>query len=182
MYIDIIAGIILILGIIIGFKKGFFFEVLSFFTLVLNVVLAKRWTPYVFDYIKVGTKLNDDLVYFFTYLGVLLGLYIATSLVLSILKRTLPKMFMGVIDSILGGIIGGVKGSFLVLILLIFFNLSTTLIKGVGKYSNGSIVNNLFLKNVEKLEGYYPDVITEKFEEFKFEEYIKSQLEEYMAK
>jgi len=182
MYIDIIAGIILILGILIGLKKGFFFEVLSFFILVLDVVLAKHWTPYVFERINKGVKLNDDLLYFLTYLGVFLGIYIITSIVLSILKKTLPKMFVGIIDSILGGILGGLKGSFIIFIMLIFFNLSSTIVDNLEDYSKDSKVNKFFLENITKLEGYYPEAVAEKLEEFQFEKNIEKQLKEYISK
>ena len=182
MYIDIIAGIIVIIGVLIGVKKGFFFEILSFFILMLDVVLAKQWTPSVFNYIKKSIKLNEGIAYFFIYLGVLLGIYIVTSIVLSFLKRTLPKMFNGIIDSILGGILGGLKGCFVMFILLMLFNFSTTLVSGLDKYSKSSIVNKFFLENITKLEGYSPSIITEKLEDFQLKKNIDKQLKDFMSK
>ena len=183
MYIDIIAGVILILAVLIGFKKGFFFEVLSFFILVLNVVLAKKWTPYVYNYIRESIKIKEhNVVYFLTYLAVLVGLYIATSAILSVVRKILPKMFMGLTDSVLGAILGGLKGSFIIFVLLIFFNLLSSMATGMQEYSKDSRVNKFFLKNVTKLEGYYPEAVKEKLEELEFRKNVEKQIKEYMSK
>lgn len=182
MYIDIIAGIILVLGILIGFKKGFFFEILSFFMLILNVVLAKKWTPYVYEYVNGNIKINENVLYFLTYLVLLLGLYVLTSIVLSILRKILPKMFTGLTDSTLGGILGGLKGSFIIFVFLIFFNLLSSMATGLHKYSKDSKVNIFFLKNITKLDGYYPEAVKEKLEELEFRKSMEKQIKEYMSK
>ena len=183
MYIDVMVGIIFILAVFIGFKKGFFFEVLSFFILVLNVVLAKKWTPYVFEYISGSVKIKENsIMYFIIYLGVLVGLYIATSIVLSIVRKILPKMFMGLTDSILGGILGGLKGTFIIFVFLIFFNLLSSIDSRIEIYSKDSKVNKFFLENVGKLDGYYPEVVKEKLEEFHFRKNVEKQIKEYISK
>jgi membrane protein required for colicin V production len=182
MYIDIIAGIILVLGVLIGFKKGFFFEVLSFFMLILNVVLAKKWTPYAYEYVNSSIKMNENVLYFLTYLVLLLGLYIATSIILSILRKILPKMFTGITDSILGGILGGLKGGFIIFVFLIFFNLLSSMVSGMHEYSNDSRINKFFLKNITKLDGYYPEAVKEKLEELDFRKSMEKQIKEYISK
>ena len=183
MYIDIIAGVILILAVLIGFKKGFFFEILSFFILVLNVVLAKKWTPYVYNYIGESIKIKEhNVVYFLTYLGILVGLYIVTSAILSVIRKMLPKMFMGLTDGVLGAILGLLKGSFIIFVLLIFFNLLSSMATGMQDYSKDSRINKFFLKNVTKLEGYYPKAVKEKLEELEFRKNVEKQIKEYMSK
>jgi membrane protein required for colicin V production len=182
MYIDIITGIILVLAVLIGFKKGFFFEVLSFFILILNVVLAKRWTPYAYEYVKGSIKINENVLYFLTYLALLVGLYIATSIILSVLRTNLPKMFMGLTDSILGGVLGGLKGGFIIFVLLIIFNLLSSMVSEMEGYSKDSRVNKFFLKNVTKLEEYYPEAVKEKLEELEFRKNVEKRIKEYMSK
>ncbi|MCS5421522.1 MULTISPECIES: CvpA family protein [Psychrilyobacter] len=182
MYIDIAAGIILVLGVLMGFKKGFFFEVLSFFILILNVVLAKKWTPYVYEYVSGTVNINENVLYFLTYLALLTGLYMASSVILSVLRKILPKMFMGLTDSILGGVLGGLKGGFIIFVLLIFFNLLSSMSSGMEGYSKDSRVNKFFLKNVTKLEGYYPEAVKEKLEELEFRKSVEKQIKEYMSK
>jgi len=182
MYIDIIAGIVLILGVLIGFKKGFFFEMLSFFLLILNVVLAKKWTPYVYEYVNSNIAMNKNVLYFLTYLVILLGLYIVTSILLSILRKILPKMFIGLTDSILGGVLGGLKGGFIIFVFLIFFNLLSSMVTGMHEYSKDSRVNKFFLKNITKLDGYYPEAVKEKLEELDFRKSVEKQIKEYMSK
>ncbi|MEI6856905.1 CvpA family protein [Psychrilyobacter sp.] len=182
MYIDIIAGIILALGMLIGFKKGFFFEILSFFILILNIVLAKKWTPYAYKYVSNNIKINENVLYFLTYLALLIGLYMITSIILSILKKILPKIFVGLTDSILGGILGGLKGGFIIFVFLIFFNLLSSMVSGMEEYSKDSKVNKFFLKNVTKLDEYYPEAVKEKLEELEFRKNIEKRIKEYMSK
>jgi membrane protein required for colicin V production len=182
MYIDIIAGIILILGVLMGFKKGFFFEVLSFFILILNIVLAKKWTPYAYKYVSNSIKINENVLYFLTYLALLVGLYIVTSVILSVLRKILPKVFIGLTDSVLGGVLGGLKGGFIIFVLLIFFNLLSSMVSGIEEYSRDSRVNKFFLKNVTKLEGYYPEAVKEKLEELEFRKSMEKRIKEYMSK
>ncbi len=183
MYIDIVAGVILVLAVLKGFKKGFFFEVLSFFILILNVVLAKKWTPYAYNYIGESIKIKEhNVVYFLTYLALLVGLYIVTSAILSVLRKILPKMFMGLTDSVLGGVLGGLKGIFIIFVLLIFFNLLSSMVSEMEVYSKDSRINKFFLKNVTKLEGYYPDAVKEKLEELEFRKSVEKRIKEYMSK
>lgn len=182
MYIDIITGIVLVLGVLIGFRKGFFFEILSFFMLVLNVILAKKWTPYAYKYVSNNIKINENILYFLTYLVLLVGLYIVTSIILSILKKILPKMFMGLTDSILGGVLGGLKGGFIIFVFLIFFNLLSSMVPEIHKYSEKSKVNKFFLNNIAKLDGYYPKAVKEKLEELDFRKSVEKKIKEYMSK
>lgn len=182
MYIDIIVGIILVLGMLIGFKKGFFFEILSFFILILNVVLAKKWTPYAYKYVSNSIKINENVLYFLTYLALLVGLYITTSIILSILKKVLPKVFIGLTDSILGGILGGLKGVFIIFVSLMILNLLSSMVPEIEKYSKDSKVNKFFLKNVTKLDEYYPEALKEKLEELDFRKKIEKKIKEYMSK
>ncbi|RUA08002.1 MAG: hypothetical protein DSY38_02180 [Fusobacteria bacterium] len=180
MYIDIIASIILVFGILLGFKKGFFFEVLSFFVFILNVVWAKEWTPTVFASIQSKTGIDNEILYYLTYLVVLGGLCFVTSIILSFLRRVIPKIFTGTLDRILGSILGGLKGIVIIIILLMCCNLVTTKVKAVEKYTKDSKVNKFFLENINKLEEYYPEAITEKLKELELKEDIEREIKKYM--
>jgi len=182
MYIDIIVGIIMVLSILLGLKKGFFFEVLSFFLLVLIIVLSKEWTPSVFLFLKEKIGINTHILYYIAYGGIFISLYIINGIILSVLRRTLPRIFRGVIDSILGGILGIVKGSFVIFVFLMFYNLLSSEVPKLEKYSKDSKVNCYFLRNVHRIDGYYPNTVMEKLEELKYRIDIKKKIENYMSK
>ncbi len=183
MYLDILTIIILALGVILGFRKGFFFEVISFFVLVLDIVLAKRWTPQVYSYLKQNINLNwhESIKYFLTYLLVLVGLYIVTSIILSIFKKVFPRLLGGMLDNILGGILGGLKGCFLVFVMLIIFNLLVSFNPRLEEQSKESIVNEFFLENGSKFSDYYPRTIAKKIEDFEFRKVTEEKIEEFLG-
>jgi membrane protein required for colicin V production len=181
MYIDIITIIILVFTILIGLKKGFFFEILSFFLLILNFVLAKKWIRPVYDMIEEKIKLDENILYFLTYLVLLMGFYMITSIILSFLRKALPKMFLGIVDNILGGILGAVKGSLLVFAFLLLFNMLSGMTSELDKYSKDSRVNKFFLKNANKLDGYYPDAIKDKLKELEFKKKIDKAIDDYIS-
>lgn len=52
MYLDIVVLIIILIGIIAGLKNGIFIEVISIFGFILNLIIAKTYTPVVLNFFK----------------------------------------------------------------------------------------------------------------------------------
>jgi uncharacterized membrane protein required for colicin V production len=120
------------------------------------------------------------MLYFTTYLVVFLGIYTVTSIGLSFLRKILPKMFIGIIDSTLGGVLGGLKSVFIIIILLIFFNLLVSIVPQLNEYSKESKTNKFFLENISKLKKYYPKEVKEKLDDINIEKKLKEKLKEYI--
>ncbi|MCK5779614.1 MAG: CvpA family protein [Psychrilyobacter sp.] len=181
MYIDIIVAVIMVLSILLGLKKGFFFEVLSLFTLVFIVVVSKKWTPFIFNIFKEKIKLNEEILYYLVYAGILVLLYMVSAIILSILRKILPRMLRGNMDSVLGGVFGAIRGLFISFVFLVFTNLLFSIIPEFKHYSEDSKVNHYFLTNVDKMESYYPSVVNEKLGELNYKKNIEKQIEKYMS-
>lgn len=180
MYLDIVIGIIFLVGIYIGSKKGFYFEIISFFLLIVDLVIAKKITPSIQKIIQGSSKIpvKESIFYFIVFIGTLIVLYILTNIILCILGKTLPNVLKGAGNIILGGILGGLKSGILVIVILIIYNFLGTIIPSINQYSKDSKANEIFLDNVSKFDAYYPSEVTQKIEELKLGRKLKKKIDE----
>lgn len=93
------------------------------------------------------------------------------------IRNSLNNQGKGLITRLLGGVLGTIKGLFLALIILLIFNYSADIFKGLKKYSAGSYTNKLFLEKAPELEEYIPDVFQAKLKELKNGELVDKYID-----
>ena len=129
--LDIILGILLLIGLVRGFFRGFLVELAGIIALVAGIYAA--------IYFSDGTLafLRSFLDWEPQYLKLLaFGLtFLVVVIVISILARMLTKVMdmvaLGIVNKLLGGIFGILKVAFVTSVFFMFLNQSVAI--GVGK-------------------------------------------------
>lgn len=176
--IDVIIIVILLFGAIIGFKRGFTKQLISFVGLIVIVVLAFQFKNYVSvfmyenlpffpfsGYLKGVTVLNIALYEFIAFFLVLaiLGILLKVLLFASSIFETLLKftIILGIPSKILGAIVGVLETYVIIFIALYLLSLPVfdpNLLKG-------SKMKDPILSSTPLLSGYI-DQSLEIFDEF----------------
>lgn len=119
--LDIVLGILLLIGLIRGFQKGFIVELSGMVALILGIyggleygyvaeAYLEKWTDW--------TSSNIEITGFFImFILILLGVSIAAKILTSIIHA----IALGLINRILGAVFGVVKTGLIIFILLLIF-------------------------------------------------------------
>lgn len=162
MYLDLIIFAIILIAILSGVKNGIFVEIISVFGLVINVIVAKIYTPVILKFFK-RTENTFGNNYIITYIVTFIAVYLVISMILLFVKKSLKKQRIEFFNRFLGGVLGFIKGTIAALIVLLVYSYSTNLIPTLEKYSIGSKTIVIFYEVMPNLEEYIPDILIEKF-------------------
>jgi len=135
--LDIIIGLILILGIIKGFSRGSIVELFTFFALVLGIFLAINLTVPVINWLKWENG-YQSIQAIIVFAGLFILINIGIKILAKIIKKALDLTFLGSIDSLFGAVIGLCKWAF---IISSFF----WVIESLGIDFEGSYAKNSFI-------------------------------------
>ena len=129
-WVDIVAALLLVASIVIGFARGLVFEVLSLAGWVAAYVAAQTFAPDVAPYMpfgesmaRKGSALNHGLAFACTFLVVLVAWSLLTRLV-SLLVHATP---LSIIDRVLGAGFGAVRAVVLLLVVATVLAMSPAL-------------------------------------------------------
>ncbi len=164
MYLDIIIGIIIVFSLLYGVRNGLFVVFLAIFGLVVNFIIAKKYTPAVIEFLGLS---KDKDRYFVTYIITFWAVYILLGIVIHLVRNILKNQSKGIATRVLGGVIGIAKGVLLSVLILLIYNYSTDMYTSLKKYSKGSYTNEIFLEVVPNIEKYVPEVFQDKIKELK---------------
>lgn len=162
MYLDILIGIIILIGIFIGIKNGIFIEIISIFGFVVNIVIAKIYTPNVLKFFK---KLNGAFEnnYILTYVVTFITVYLLISMILVFVKKALSKSHKGFLNRLLGGFLGFLKSLIVSLVIILVYTYSSKYAPSLEKYSERSRSIELFYEIIPSIEDHIPEVLLENF-------------------
>jgi len=115
-WVDYIALVALLRGLYVGYKTGFFQELLKIVAYVLTMVLTLHFYDLAAQQLTLHSSLNDSTAHIVAFAGLLVGVYV----VLKLLRMMLAKMLKtgeGPVQKIFGALFGGTR----LLVLLSFF-------------------------------------------------------------
>jgi len=118
-FVDIVLGVILVLGLINGFRKGLFVEITSLLSLVLGVYGAIHFSFYLANILENKVSWNPSVIQIAAFAGTFLVIVIAISLLGKILTKIAETIFLGPFNKILGAIFGLVKFALILSVILI---------------------------------------------------------------
>lgn len=104
MAIDIIYLIILIAAIWKGFSRGLIVAIFSFFSLLLGIAFALKFSAKVSLWLQGSFQINSRWLPILSFLLVFIGVVMITKIVAEIVEKTVEFMFLGWINK-LGGIL-----------------------------------------------------------------------------
>jgi len=121
IYIDLLLGIPLLWGAIMGFKKGLIIELATIVALILGVYGAVNLSDTTANYLKNHFEISSNWLGLIGFLVSFVAIVIAVFLLGKLLDKMLKLMALGLVNRVLGMIFGILKYTLILSILLFFF-------------------------------------------------------------
>ncbi len=146
--LDLIIAIILLLGAIRGFQKGFFHEAATLVALIAGIFIALLAARIAGSIIEGLTNWNIQLVMVVVFIVAFLIVAGLIKLLGSLLTRLLKTLMLGLINRVAGLAFGILKWS---LILAVIFSLITFFDEGRNLLSEDLLSGSILYTQLEKL-------------------------------
>lgn len=156
--IDIIIVVILLLGLVNGFKRGLFIEITSLLGLILGVYGAIHFSYYLANVLESSVNWDASLIQIVAFAGTFLVIVIGLVMLGKVLTKIAETIMLGFFNKVLGAIFGLLKvGLILSVMLIIFSQFNKTL-----KFMDGSKVERSTLYEPVKnfAQWIFPKMIT----------------------
>jgi membrane protein required for colicin V production len=105
MWIDILSGTILIIAILQGYRHGLIKAIISFFSLLIGLIVAFQFAGYISNLLKEHTKIGSQWLPFIAFLVVLIGVMILLKMITGILQQSAEWLMLGWLNKLLGMIL-----------------------------------------------------------------------------
>lgn len=119
--VDIILGILLIIGLIRGLRKGFIVEIASLIALILGIYGAIHFSYYAVDFLNNYFSWEDRYINLAALLLTFVLIVIFISLLAKLFTKLAKLIALNMLNRLLGGIFGVLKVAFILSVLLMFF-------------------------------------------------------------
>ncbi len=158
---DIILGILLILLLVNGVRKGFIACLIHLLGLIAAFFLITNVGFIVKRSLIIRFNMNEPLAHIFSYLLIFVLILILARIVIILLNKVIHILNLNFINRFLGAIFGLVSGAMIIAILLVFID--ATPMKGFVQKNteNSRIVSYVKLMTGELL-NLFPDVEVQK--------------------
>jgi membrane protein required for colicin V production len=107
MWLDILTGTIFIIAILQGFRNGLIKAVISFFSLMIGLILAFQFAGWVANFLKEHTKIASHWLPFISFLLILVVVLIILKFISGILQQTAEWLLLGWLNKLLGIVLYG---------------------------------------------------------------------------
>lgn len=145
-YIDLTIGIILAIGLVRGFMKGFIIEIASLLALLLGLYGAYKFSDFVAVYLENQFSWRYEHLKLISFLLTFILIAIAVNLLGKALTKMAEMVALGIFNKLLGAFFGGLKW---MLILSVLINL-VELFMGQTAFDKPRIVQESRLFEVVK--------------------------------
>lgn len=120
--LDIILLVILGIGAISGFRKGFLMEIVSILAFVIAIIGSFKLLQVGMDILKENFELSGKFLPYLTFIIIFIAIIIVVNLIGKAVKKILDMTLLGSFDNLAGAIIGVFKWAFGLSVLLWIFN------------------------------------------------------------
>lgn len=131
--VDIVIGVLLILGFARGLVKGLFVEVASLVALVGGVYGAIHFSGFIASTLKESVSWGEKKITLVAFALTFLLIVIAVSLVGKMLTKLADLAALGFLNKLMGGLFGLLKFGIIISVLLLFFGRINTSMGFVDK-------------------------------------------------
>lgn len=131
--IDIIFGIILILGAVQGLRKGLFVELASLIGLIAGVYGAIHFSYYVAEWLAEKTEWSEQVVNLTAFAGTFIIIVLVVSIAGKLLTKVANFAMLGIVNKILGAAFAVLKYAFLISVVLMFIDAANRQISFIGE-------------------------------------------------
>jgi membrane protein required for colicin V production len=121
-YIDLVLGILLIVGAVQGFRKGFIIELASLAALILGIWGGIKFSDFTAEFITKHTGYHSEhlstIAFFITFLIIVILIHLMGKM----LDKIVKAIFLGFLNRLAGVVFGVLKTAVILSILLLLFD------------------------------------------------------------
>ena len=155
-YLDMTIAGSVVIGMIIGLRKGLIREVAGMAALAVGIVGARIFAPYMTPWIEQNLGVTAEWSRMVAWTACFFGLGYGINLTARFLTRTLGIMALGGVNKLLGAIFGGLK---YILLFSVIFNLVTLASEYVQIPGNKMREQSVLYNPVKEVAGWSIDFI-----------------------
>jgi membrane protein required for colicin V production len=109
---DIIIAVMLVLGAILGYRRGFLMELFFLCAIILGVFLGFRLMGVGVEYLHKEFNADTSLLPYISFVIIFLLVVLIVSISGSMIKRVVDDTFLGSADAVAGALLGAIKYMF----------------------------------------------------------------------
>lgn len=118
--IDIVFGIILLLGLVQGLKKGLFVELASLIGLIAGIFGAIHFSYFVGDWLVLRTQWSEQVINLAAFAITFVIIVVVVSLAGKLLTKIADFAMLGLVNKLAGALFAVLKYGFLLSVVLMF--------------------------------------------------------------
>jgi len=122
--IDIVLGIILLIALVMGYKKGLFVALAGLVGIIAGVYGAVYFSGYAAGYLSGWTDWNEQTVNLAAFAVTFLAILLLISLAGKALTKIADFAALGIINKLLGAVFNVLKFAFIISVVFMFVNAS----------------------------------------------------------
>jgi membrane protein required for colicin V production len=107
MWLDILVGTLFIIALLQGYRNGFIKAIISFFSLMIGLILAFQFAGWVANLLKEHTKIASHWLPFISFLVILVLVLIILKFISGLLQQTAEWLLLGWLNKLLGIVLYG---------------------------------------------------------------------------
>lgn len=156
--IDIILALILLFGLVMGFKRGLFVEITSLVGLILGIYGAIYFSYFLSDFLKTKVSWDPSVIQIIAFAGTFVIIVIALAMLGKALTTIAETIMLGFFNKVLGAIFGLLKFALILSVVLIIFSEFNKTLKFMDKSKSENSVLYKHVKNFAPL--IFPKLVT----------------------
>ena len=110
--IDIVLGILILVGAYHGYKAGFLLELFSLVAIVLGVLAGFKFMGWAMVMLGEKVHINKDVLPYVAFAVVFIAVVIVVNLLGKLVKASVDKTLLGPLDDVGGALVGLVRTTF----------------------------------------------------------------------
>lgn len=146
--IDIVIGIILLVGAVSGFMKGLFVEVTTLVGLVLGIYGAIHFSYFLSDFLKSSVSWDESMIQLVSFAGTFLIILIVLILLGKTMTKIAETLALGFFNKIVGAVFGFLKYALILSIVLLVYDEINASLRFVEKEKTESSILYEPIKNL----------------------------------
>ncbi|WP_309642249.1 CvpA family protein [Flavobacterium sp.] len=166
--LDFFIGIFLIIGLVKGFRNGFFVELASLVSILLGIFIAIRFSYLTKSYLEHHGTWNPQTIQVVAFAVTFILVVIGVSMLAKVFTSIANFAFLGFANSVLGGIVGLLRS---VLVMSILLNLFQKLNADHGLLSKETKEKSTLYWPIQEISKTIYPSISGWFETFKSNEF-----------
>jgi len=110
--IDVVLGILILVGAYHGYKAGFLLELFSLVAIVLGVLAGFKFMGWAMVALGQKIEINKDMLPYVAFAMVFIAVVIVVNLLGKLVKTSVDKTLLGPVDEVGGAVVGLVRTTF----------------------------------------------------------------------